>query len=115
MWSQLNSGFGFWNAFVWLFFFAALSCFVLWVRSFGRMDYKHNTYQDEIYWSGNDVPDDGALISVPASSSYWGFRVAMEPVYVLLNRFHSGNASDYAGYFVVSVTLIGIGILLGSR
>lgn len=112
MWGQLDTGFGYWNVFVWLFFFVMISCFVLWVRSLGRMDYKRNTAQDEIYWSGNEVPEDGAEISVPASSSYWGFRVAMAPLYDILNRFHSGNASDYAGYFVVTVALIGLLVLL---
>jgi hypothetical protein len=111
MWSQLDTGFGHWNVFVWLFFFVVISAFTLWVRSLGRMDYKRNTDQDEIYWSGNPVPEDGAEFSVPASSSYWGFRVAMEPLYTLLNRFHSGNASDYAGYFVVTAALIGIAVL----
>ncbi|MDR1379261.1 MAG: hydrogenase [Synergistaceae bacterium] len=112
MWNQLETGFGYWNVFVWLFFFLIVSGFVLWVRSLGRMDYKRNTDQDEIYLSGNEVPEDGAAISVPASSSYWGFRVAMEPLYRLLDRFHSGNASDYAGYFVVTTALIGLLILL---
>ena len=108
MWNQLETGFGYWNVFVWLFLFVIVAGFVLWVRSLGRTDYKRNTEQDEIYWSGNEVPDDGAKISVPASSSYWGFRVAMEPLYALLHRFHSGNASDYAGYFIVTVALIGL-------
>ena len=111
MWSQLETGAGYWNDFVWLFFFVIISGFVLWARSFGRMDYKRNTDQDEIFLSGNEVPDDGAKISVPASASYWGFRVAMEPLYELLNRFHSGNASDYAGYFVVTAALIGLLVL----
>jgi hypothetical protein len=111
MWNQLDTGFGHWNVFVWLFFFVIISCFVLWVRSLGRSDYKRNTDQDEIYWSGNEVPEDGAEISVPASSSYWGFRVAMEPLYAVLNQFHSGNASDYAGYFIVTVALIGLLVL----
>jgi hypothetical protein len=111
MWNQLDTGFGHWNVFVWLCFFFIVSGFVLWIRSLGRMDYKRNTDQDEIYWSGNEVPEDGAKISVPASSSYWGFRVAMGPLYGLLNQFHSGNASDYAGYFVVTVALIGLLVL----
>ena len=112
MWSQLDTGFGHWNVFVWLFFFVIISAFALWVRSLGRMDYKRNTEQDEIFWSGNEVPEDGADFSVPASSSYWGFRVAMEPLYNLLNRFHNGNASDYAGYFIVTVASIGILVLI---
>ena len=111
LWSQLETGFGYWNVFVWLIMFALVSGFVLWLRSFGRMDYKRNTDQDEIYWSGNEVPADGAKISVPASASYWGFRVVMEPLYALLNRLHSGNASDYAGYFVVMTAIIGLLLL----
>ena len=108
MWGQLQTGFGYWNVFAWLVMLALASGFVLWVRSLGRMDYKPNTDQDEIYWSGNEVPPDGANISVPASASYWGFRVAMEPLYAVLDRFHSGNASDYAGYFVVTAAIIGL-------
>jgi hypothetical protein len=111
MWNQLESGFGHWNVFVWLFFFVAISGFALWLRSLGRSDYKRNTDQDEIYWSGNPVPEDGAKIAVPASSSYWGFRVAMGPLYERLNQFHSGNASDYAGYFIVTAALIGLVVL----
>lgn len=108
MWGQIETGYGYWNVFVWLVMFTLVSGFVLWFRSLGRMDYRRNTDQDEIYWSGNEVPADGGKISVPASASYWGFRVAMEPLYNLLSRFHSGNAADYAGYFVVTAAIIGL-------
>ena len=111
MWGQLSTGYGYWNVFLWLVMFTIISGFVLWVRSLGRMDYKPNTDQDEIFWSGNEVPADGANISVPASASYWGFRVAMKPLYDVLDRFHSGNASDYAGYFVVMAAVIGLLLL----
>lgn len=111
MWSQLNTGAGYWNVFVWVLFFLIVSGFVLWLRSFGRMDYKRDIDQDEIFWSGNEVPEDGAKLSIPASSAYWGFRVAMEPLYRVLNAFHSGHASDYAGYFIVTTALIGLAVL----
>jgi hypothetical protein len=35
----------------------------------------------------------------------------MEPLYRFLNAFHSGNASDYAGYFVVTTALVGLLLL----
>jgi hypothetical protein len=35
----------------------------------------------------------------------------MEPFYAFLNRLHSGNASDYAGYFVVMTAIIGLLLL----
>ena len=111
MWNQLETGFGYWNVFVWLVMFLLVSGFALWLRCLGRTDYKRNTDQDEIYWSGNEVPTDGANISVPASASYWGFRVAMAPLYAVLDRFHSGSASDYAGYFVVTTAIIGLLLL----
>ena len=107
----MDTGFGYWNVFLWLVMSALVLVFTLWVRSLGRTDYKRYTDQDEIYWSGNEVPHDGAEISVPASASYWGFRTAMEPFYVFMNRFHSGRASDYAGYFVVMTAIIGILLL----
>ena len=112
MWGQLQSGFGYWNDFVWLIMFVLIAGFVLWFRSLGRMDYKRNTDQDEIYWSGNEVPADGANISVPARATYWGFRAAMKPLYDVLDLFHSGSAADYAGYFVVTAAVIGILLLL---
>ena len=111
LWGHLKTGFGYWDVFAWLVMFVLVSGFVLWVRFLGRTDYKRNTDQDEIYWSGNEVPADGAQISVPASASYWGFRVAMEPLYALLAKFHSGSASDYAGYFVVMTAIIGLLLL----
>ena len=111
MWNQIDTGAGHWNVFVWLVMFVLISGFVLWARSFSRMDYKRNTDQDEIYWSGNEVPDDGAKISVPASASYWGFRITMKPFYDVMDWFHSGNATDYAGYFVIMTAIIGILLL----
>ena len=111
LWSQLDTGFGYWNVFVWLIMFALVSVFVLWVRSFGRMDYKRNTDQDEIFWSGNEVPADGSKISLPASVSYWGFRAAMEPLYSLLDKIHSGSASDAVGYFMATTAIIGLLLL----
>ena len=108
LWGHIEVGFGYWNAFVWVVMFLIISGFALWFRSLCRMDYKRNTDQDEIYLSGNEVPSDGAKISVPASASYWGFRVTMKPLYDVLDKFHSGNAADYAGYFVVMTAIIGI-------
>ncbi|MCL2009826.1 MAG: hydrogenase [Synergistaceae bacterium] len=114
MWGHMETGSGYWNVFMWFVFFAIVSGFVLWFRSFGRMDYKRNTEQDEMFlsgWSGSEVPADGAKAAAPGSASYWGFNVALEPVYNVLKRFHNGSASDYAGYFVVTTALIGILLL----
>ncbi|MDD2206806.1 MAG: hydrogenase [Aminobacterium sp.] len=112
MWNKVFTGFGYWDVISWLIFFFIASFFALWLRSIGRRDYKEGTEQDEIYWSGNPVPEDGAEISVPASSSYWGFRKALEPYYKVLVAMHSGHIRDYVGYYVVTAALIAALILV---
>ncbi|WP_024821981.1 MULTISPECIES: hypothetical protein [Aminobacterium] len=112
MWSKVYSGFGYWDVISWLIFFLIASFFALWLRSLGRRDYKEGTEQDEIYWSGNPVPEDGSEITVPASSAYWGFRKALESYYSILTNIHSGHMRDYVGYFVITAAVIAALILI---
>lgn len=112
MWSKVYTGFGFWDVLSWIAFFLIGAFFTLWIRSMGRSDYKKGTDQDEIYWSGNPVPEDGAEITVPADSAYWGFRKALEPFYKGLVGMHTGLPSDVVGYYVLVVALMTVFILL---
>jgi hypothetical protein len=108
----IYSGFGYWNALFWLFFFVVAAAFAFYFRWFGRNDYRKGTSQDEIYYSGNAVPQGGADVSVPASAAYWGFKRACAPLYAWLDRVHSGNGADYMGYFLLTFVLISLSMLL---
>lgn len=106
MFTTVYSGFGFWDVSAWLVFFCIASFYALWIRSMGRKDYKKGTEQDEIFWSGNPVPEDGEDITVPASAAYWGYKKAFAPFYKALVAFHSGVTTDYAGWFIVVSAVI---------
>lgn len=106
MWTKVITGFGYWDIYAWLIFLAIACFFTLWLRSYGRQDYKEGTYQDEIYFSGNDVPEDGEHISVPADSAYWGFIKVFRPYYDVMLSIHNGLAQDYLGYFVLTIAIL---------
>ena len=80
-------------------------------RAQGREDYKRGTDQDEIFYGGNHVPEDGAEISVPASSAYWGFTRALEGWYTWLTAWHSGIATEYLGYLVLVMALLTLAVV----
>jgi hypothetical protein len=110
--NTIFSGFGYWNALIWLFFFGVAATFAFYFNSQGRRDHRKGTPQDEIYYSGNVVPQDGADVTVPASSVYWGFKRACEPLYNWLDKFHNGNGADYMGYFLLAYAVISLIMIL---
>ena len=112
MWTKVFTGFGYWDVVSWIIFFLIAAGFMKFIRSLGRSDYKKGTDQDEIYWSGNPVPEDGSDITVPASSAYWGFRKALEPYYRALTGMHTGIATDIVGYYILIVALMAVLILI---
>lgn len=111
MFGSLFTGFGFWDFGSWLLFFVIAGIMTFWLRNQGRHDYKKGTEQDNIYLSGNDLPN-AEDVTVPASSSYWGYREALKPYYKLLMDFHSGNMTAYVGWFVVATAVLLVLILL---
>jgi len=112
MWSKVYTGFGFWDVYTWIIFFALAAGLVLWLRSMGRSDYKKGTEQDEIFYGSNEVPEDGEDIQVPASSAYWGFVEALQPYYEKLLQIHTGIANDYVGYLVVTTGILAVLVLI---
>jgi hypothetical protein len=112
MFGTVYTGFGYWDVTSWILFFGIAAGLTLWLRAQGRDDYKEGTDQDEIYWSGNVVPEDGEDISVPASSAYWGFRKALEPYYNRLIGMHTGIATDIVGFYVLVVAFMAVFILI---
>lgn len=112
MLGSIFTGFGFWDFGNWLLFFVIAAVFTSWVRSQGRQDYKKGTEQDQIYFSGNELPEDSLDVTVPASSSYWGFRKALKPYYDKLIGFHSGYTTEYVGWFVVTTSILLVLVIL---
>ena len=112
MWEKVYSGFGYWDVYLWLLFFAIASAVVLFIRSKGRSDYKEGTEQDEIFYGSNIVPEDGGDIAVPAASAYCGFVEALKPYYNWLIELHTGIASEYVGYFMLTLAVVAVLVLL---
>jgi len=108
----IYTGFGYWNVYAWVMFFALGALIVLCIRSTGRSDYEKGTYQDEVFYGGNPVPQDGQDLAVPASSSYWGFTKAIASFYDLLVGVHTGILSDYMGLLIATAAVISLLILL---
>ncbi len=105
MCTTVLSGYGFWDIFSWLTFFVVITALTLWFRAQGRKDYKEGSPQDEIFYGGNPVPSDGADITVPASSAYWGFKKALHGFYAFLDSWHSGIATDYVAWFALTAAI----------
>ena len=112
MWEKVYSGFGYSDVYLWLLFFAIASAVILFIRSKGRSDYKEGTEQDEIFYGSNIVPEDGADMAVPAASAYWGFVEALKPYYNWLIELHTGIASEYVGYFMLTLAVVAVLVLL---
>lgn len=111
MFGAVQSGFGYWDAGAWILMCILVAIYVGAIRSMGRQDYKKGTPQDEIFYSGNDLPDVDTF-TVPASASYWGFREALKTFYKYLMAMHTGNGADYIGYFLLTGALLFAFILL---
>ncbi len=111
MFGSVFSGAGFWDAGAWILMFVFVGAYAGFIRGMGRGDYKKGTAQDEIYYSGNVVPE-ADVFSVPASSSYWGFRVALDGYYAKLTAMHTGVATEYVGWFVLTAGVILVFVLV---
>lgn len=112
MWEKVYTGFGYWDVYIWILFFLIASAAILFIRSKGRGDYKEGTEQDEIFYGSNIVPKDGADMGVPAASAYWGFVEALKPYYNWLVELHTGIGSDYVGYFMLTMAVVAVLVLL---
>ena len=111
MFNSVFSGAGFWDAGVWVLMFIFAGGYAWLIRRAGRSDYKKGTAQDEVYYSGNVMPDVD-VFTVPASSSYWGFREALKAYYSRLSAMHTGVATEYVGWFVLTGAVILVFVLV---
>lgn len=111
MFGSIFSGAGFWDAGALLLMLVFVGLYVRFIRSMGRTDYKKGTPQDEIYYSGNVVPE-ADIFAVPASSSYWGFREALKAYYSRMSAMHTGVGTDYVGAFLITGAVILVCVLI---
>lgn len=107
----IYTGQGFWDPIVWLISMVLASILVYWIWSKGRSDYKRGTEQVKPFLSGNPEPEKGKL-HVRASNIYWGFVEALKGYYEPLIGMHTGDLSDYVGWLVGMLALIGFVILI---
>ena len=103
----LQTGFGSWNALIWLASFCVALVLAYVIRGAGRKDYRKGTGQTKPFISGNEEPGGGAS-HIPASNLYWGFLEALKGYYQKLVPLHTGVATDYVLWLfgVMAVVLI---------
>ncbi len=107
----LYTGQGFWDPIAWLFGTAFASILVYWIWSKGRGDYKKGTEQVKPFLCGNPEPGKSE-IHVRASNIYWGFVEALKGYYEPLIGMHTGELSDYVGWFIGGLALLTFVILV---
>ncbi|MCD4814027.1 hydrogenase [bacterium] len=108
----LQSGFGFWNPFVWLGVFLLTMLIALLIRGLGTKKYKPGTPQTKPFISGNREENIEQL-HVRAGNLYWGFLESMKSYYKHVVRIHSGMISDYLLWlFATMAIILVIGIYL---
>ncbi|MEF8847830.1 MAG: hydrogenase [Candidatus Thermoplasmatota archaeon] len=101
----LETGSGFWNPLLWLLVFVVVLLFAYILRGLGNRKYKKGTDQTKSFLSGNPEPKK-ELMHVKSDNLYWGFTEAMEWIYNLLKKMHTGNVSDYVLWFVVTLAVL---------
>jgi len=107
----LDSGSGIWTPILWLFLFVLFSVIVLWLRGFGRSDYKKGTDQTMIFFSGNMEPLKD-MVHIRSTNLYWGFTESLSVVFEKLRKAHTGRINDYVYWFVVVLALLFIIVIL---
>ena len=95
----LETGYGFWNAIVWVISAIILLLVIFWLRSFGETSYKKGTEQTKPFLSGNPEVE---KVHIGGTHVYWGFMEALERYYKTLIKSHTGIINDYF-YWVVFV------------
>jgi multicomponent Na+:H+ antiporter subunit D len=103
-----------------LSFWAPLVCLVALVivlvvaysyRSRGDGKYKEGTDQGEIFYSGENVPEE-ARRHIRSHNMYWGFFDAMKRYYDPTVRAHTGIVNDYLIWLLALTAVAGIVVFL---
>lgn len=101
----------FWAPIVAIIAFAIAFVIALLYRSRGRGGYKEGTEQGEVFYSGEDVPEE-VQRHVRSHNMYWGFFEAMKRYYDPTMRAHTGIVNDYLIWLLGLTALAGIAILV---
>jgi len=97
---RINTGSGYWDPILWIFAFIIILVIVYVIRNLGKKDFKKSGEKSKVFLSGNPEYDKEQM-HIKGSNLYWGFTESMKWLYDILNRFHTGNVSDYVLWFVV--------------
>ncbi len=101
----------FWAPIVAIIAFAITLAIAYLYRSRGQGKFKEGTDQGEIYYSGENVPEE-AQRHVRSHNMYWGFFEAMKRYYDPTVRAHTGIVNDYLIWLLGLTALAGIAILV---
>ncbi|MFH0878870.1 MAG: hydrogenase [Lentisphaerota bacterium] len=101
----MQTGFGSWNAVMWLLAFCVALALAYALRRLGRKDYRKGTGQTKPFISGNEEPGGGAS-HIPASNLYWGFLESLKGYYQKLVPLHTGAPTDYVIWFLGVMALV---------
>jgi len=102
----ITSGFGTWNPIAWTLLFLGILILALFVRSFGRKDYKRDTGQSKVFLSGNEEPETPSGLHVRGDNLYWGMIHGLSGYYRRVREWHTGDLSDYAAWFIGTLGLV---------
>ncbi len=108
----LETGSGLWNPLAWLIAAIVLFIIAYWIRTFGEKGYKKGTDQEKIFFAGNEAPAVEAQ-HVRAANLYWGFKEGIGRWFEMLRDMHTGLATDYVLWFILTLAVILIIISLG--
>ena len=111
MLENLLTGSGFWNPVAWVIAFIISLLIVIFIKSFGKRDYKRGTEQTTPFLSG--MPAEWEKITVRSSNLYWGFVEALKGYYESMIKLHNGDLRDYVLWFVI-ITVITFFICMGA-
>ena len=109
---NLETGSGFWNPLVWGLAIVITLLLIYIIRGFGKKNYKVDTEQTKAFLSGNPEYSKDEM-HIKGKNLYWGFTQALKSVYNVLEKMHTGNASDYVLWFIIilGILFIVIGVI----
>ncbi len=101
----------FWAPIVLIIAFVIVLVVTLLYRSRGQAKFKEGTEQGEVFYSGENVPEE-LQRHVRSHNMYWGFFEAMKRYYDPTVRAHTGIVNDYLIWLLGLTALAGVVIIV---
>lgn len=112
MLESLFTGSGFWNPLAWIAALVVSILLIIFLRSFGKREFKKETEQTTPFLSG--MPAAGEEIRVRSGNLYWGFVEALKGYYESMKKLHSGDLRDYILWFVIIIVITFVIVYMGA-